>query len=125
MITLSRLLQINAASCLGFGGLFLLQPTPIAHFLSPETPAPTLLLFILGAGLIAHGLHLLWVANQVDIGRRLVWYFSLGDYLWVLGSLSLLVSGLWITSTPGFVCTLVVAAMVGGLGLLQQLRAPS
>ncbi len=125
MITLSRLLQANAASCLGFGSLLLLQPAPVAHFLSPETPAPTLLLLILGAGLIGHGLHLLWAASRADIGKRLVWYFSLGDYLWVLGSLSLLASGLWITSTPGVISTLMVAAMVGGLGLLQQLKAPS
>lgn len=114
-MSLTTLLRLNALSCLGFGALFVLAPVMVADFLGS---VPVWLLTLLGAGLILNGLHLAWAARGAA-PATLVRYFSLGDGLWVLGSLALVVAGLWVTTLWGIVATLAVAALVGALGLGQ------
>ena len=52
-------------------------------------------------------------------GKLLVIYFSAGDFIWVAGTILLIVLGFGITSTAGVAAALMVAAMVGSFGLLQ------
>lgn len=114
-MVLATLLRINAASCLGFGLGFMLFSTAIGAFLGAFPP---LLIFWLGVVLVLNGLHLVWASLRHPPVIE-VRYFSLGDFLWVALSLVLVVTGGWITTTGGVVVTLLVAAGVGTMGLLQ------
>jgi len=59
---------------------------------------------------------------KVMPSKHLVIYFSIGDYLWVLGTSYLLVVGIWITTPIGIAVTLLVSGMVGSFGLLQMIK---
>ena len=122
MLNLQTLLRTNALSCLLFGSLFTARPQQVAAFLAEHAAAPTLIVLITGLILIAHGLHLLWAAQGLSPSAALIFYFAAADWLWVLASLSLIVSGLWINTLVGIVATLLVATMVGIFGLLQWLK---
>ncbi|RLQ89197.1 hypothetical protein [Notoacmeibacter ruber] len=91
----------------------------IAAFLGATPPN-----LVLGVGivLILNGLHLGYVSRHDDPGRIQVLYFSAGDAAWVLISLTLVVTGTFVTTAPGIVLTLLVAVGVGVLGLLQFLK---
>ncbi|MDF2177878.1 hypothetical protein P2G88_06405 [Aliiglaciecola sp. CAU 1673] len=119
MVTLQRILQANGLSCLLFGLAFLVVPNDIGMFLGAEEPAPALAFQLVGSILLFNGLHLWWAASRAVVSKWLVLYFSLGDLLWVIGSLALLINGLWITTDAGIAATLVVAVMVGVFGVLQ------
>ena len=112
-------MRINAASCLIFGALFVLAPATVGSFLAEKTPAPELYILILGVVLLINGLHLLWASIRTQIGKYLVWYFSSGDMLWVIASLALLLAKLWVTSPAGILTTILVALLVGFLGVMQ------
>ncbi|MDG2002649.1 MAG: hypothetical protein P8J20_04890 [Novosphingobium sp.] len=114
-------MRLNALSCIGFGALFALLPNPVAAFLS-DTPVPAHLLLGLGVVLVLNGLHILWAARQLDRARKWRIYFSLGDFAWVGGTAALIVAELWITTTPGVVAAIAVAAVVGFFGV-RQLQA--
>lgn len=122
MVTLKRVLRANAASCIIFALIFLLKPTEVATFLSGDAPAQAVLLQILGVILMLNGVHLLWASVQELPGKLLVLYFSIGDFVWVFASISLVVSKLWITNVPGITATMVVATLVGTLGVLQMIE---
>jgi len=119
VFTLRNVMRINAASCLIFGGLFVLVPATVGSFLAENTPAPDLYIVILGIALIINGLHLLWASMRIQTGKYMVWYFSSADILWVIASLALLLSELWVTSPAGIVTTLLIALLVGLLGVVQ------
>ncbi len=122
MITLSNIMRANAISCIGFGIVFFLLPEQIQSFLSINKPAPTLVFIVLGIALFVNGLHLIWASLQEKPSRLLVIYFCIGDYLWVIGSFYLLLTGLWITTPKGIAATLLVSIMVGTFGLLQTFK---
>jgi len=119
MATLRNVLRANATSCLAFGGLFLLMPAPAAGFLGTENLAPNIVFQLLGVVLVFNGFHLVWASLQASPPKLLVLYFSAGDFLWVAGTALLLVMGLWITSPVGIISSLLIAAWVGTLGVLQ------
>jgi hypothetical protein len=119
MIQLKNVLKANAASCLIFGGILASIPESTARFLSEIDTAPNLVLQILGVGLIIHGLHLLWASKQQNVKKKLIVYFSISDFIWVLMSLLLVISKIWITSKVGLTVTILVAVMVGYFGLMQ------
>jgi len=125
MFTLHNVMKLNALSCITFGIIFLAMPSTVTEFLSQNNQAPANVLMILGAGLILNGVHILWAARQATPQPLLVRYFSSGDFLWVVGSIGLLLSGTWITNTAGIISTVVVALMVGLFGALQWLKSPS
>ncbi len=112
---LSLLLRLNASSCLIFGFIFVAIPSVVSTFLGGF---PALILLILGGVLCLHGFHFLWASFRSPIKLE-IQYFSLGDFLWVLGSLALIVMKLWITSVIGLIATIFVAGFVGTLGVLQ------
>jgi hypothetical protein len=125
MSRLKAILAANAVSCVGFGVLFLTAPGDVAAFLG-HPPAPTLLMTLLGAGLVLNGIHLIYVATGSRQSRMAVTYFSTGDFLWVGGTLALVLSGIWINSPAGMAAALVVACAVGAFGLIQwRLRPPT
>lgn len=116
MPSLPALLRLNAASCLGFGLVFVAVPEAVAGFLGAAPPGAVLLI---GAGLVANGIHLAIAARRPRPSRAEVIWFSAGDMAWWLMSLGLIASGTWVTSPGGIAATAVVAAAVAGLGLGQ------
>ncbi len=123
MVTLKHVLQLNSLSCIGFGILFAIFPYPISAFLSNDSPAPILILLLLGIGLILHGLHLLWASLQAIPNKALIQYFSAGDFLWVLATAILIVFNIWVTTLHGISTAILVAIVVGLLGLAQIKQA--
>ena len=121
MVTLKNILRANAASCLGFGTVFIIAPAYIAHFLGSPA-APDITLIILGVVLVFNGLHLLWASSKSSPSERLIIYFSSGDFLWVIATLFLILVGLWITTTSGIIAAIAVAVVVGAFGLLQLVK---
>jgi hypothetical protein len=73
----------------------------------------------IGAGLLINAAHLLLVARQERPGINSILWFSIGDFLWWLGTIALVASGLWITTPVGQGMALVVGAGVAGLGAAQ------
>lgn len=122
MSRLKAIMGANAASCLGFGALFVIAPAPVAAFLG-SPPAPTWVVAVLGAGLLLNALHLVYAATRPAPSRSAVMYFSAGDFLWVAGTLVLILTGTWITTPGGIAAAIAVALVVAAFGLLQ-LRQP-
>lgn len=120
MLSLKNIMRANATSCLAFGVLFSLQPSITANFLGGTSPAPKLYILILGILLILNGLHLLWSSRVPLPQKELILYFSTGDFIWVIGSVGLIISGVWITTTEGMLLATAVAVMVGLFGVLQM-----
>lgn len=119
MITLKTVLRANAANCIIFALIFLLKPMEVAIFLGGDTPAPEIALLVLGAILITNGFHLLWASIQSLPNKYLVLYFAIGDFIWVLVSISLVILGIWITTVSGTVASILIAMMVATFGFLQ------
>ena len=122
MITLSNIMKTNAFSCIGFGFTFLFLSEEVQNFLSANNQAPSIVFTVLGVGLIFNGLHLIWASLKLMPSKHLVIYFSIGDFIWVLGTSYLLVVGMWITTPTGITATLLVSGMVGIFGLLQMIK---
>lgn len=122
MITLNHIMKANAASCILFGIMFMVIPVSVTSFLSADMPAPQLLFQILGGGLIANGIHLTWASLKPTPNKWLTLYFSIGDFLWLAGSIALVLSGLWIDTTAGTITTLIVSVIVGMFGVLQMMK---
>ena len=121
MFSLKTILRANAASCLVFGALFALLPSQVTIFLGGSSPAPDVLVLIIGIVLIVNGLHLTW-ASTIPLPRKeLILYFSIGDFIWVIASIGLIITGLWITSVEGVLSTIAIAIMVGIFGILQMI----
>lgn len=122
MFTLSNIMKANAISCFGFGIAFFCLPEEVRNFLSTDKQAPSIVFTFLGIGLFINGLHLIWASFKLIPSKLLVLYFSIGDYVWVLTSLYLLLAGMWITTPIGIAVTLLVSGLVGTLGLLQMIK---
>lgn len=119
MTRLRLVLMLNGASCVLFGLLFLFASSSVAAFLAVRTPAPAATILVLGAGLLINGLALFFFARSKSPNRHAVRFFSLGDLLWVLATLVLIGTGIWIDRLPGILAALVVAVFVGTVGWLQ------
>lgn len=120
MLSLKNIMRANATSCIGFGGLFALKSSSVASLLSDTSPAPQSIIMILGLLLIVNGLHLLWASRVTLPNKSLILYFSIGDYIWAVTSLGIILSGIWITTTIGMLLTIAVAIVVGFFGFLQM-----
>ena len=119
MVTLQTVLRMNASTCIGFGVLFTVIPDSLARFLSATSPAPGYVLLILGLGLIAQGIHLIWTSFQIQPSKALILYFSMGDFIWTMASVLLILLGVWVNSPLGVLYTGLVALIVGLLGVMQ------
>jgi len=118
MTSLKTILRMNAASCIGFGGLFVAMPGAVAAFLG-SPPAPETVIWGVGLLLFLNGVHLLHTSSRGRPARALVLYFSIGDLLWVLATAGFIAMGLWITTPAGIAAAIAVAAGVGAMGLAQ------
>jgi len=120
MLSLKNIMRANASSCLIFGCLFALLPNQVAHFLGGASPAPHSYILIIGVLLILNALHLLWESRASLPPKNIILYFSIGDYIWVIGSIVLIISGLWITTSAGILAASVVAVVVAAFAVLQM-----
>lgn len=119
---LATVLRLNAASCLGFGLLFVVAPGGVAGILGSP---PVWLVAALGAGLLGNGV-LLWLsqARGRPPQRSEVLFFCLGDFAWVAMTVGLIGSGLWITNPVGQIAAGIVALVVGTMGGMQWRALP-
>lgn len=118
---LKKALIANALSCLLFGILFLAKTDAAYTFIGEP---PVMALRILGIGLIINGVHLGYVSSQKQPSRNVIFYFIIGDIIWVLVTLVLLAMGLWITTSLGIIFAIWIAVFVGLCGALQWCFAP-
>lgn len=122
MPSLKTIMYANAASCLGFGLLFLIIPGAVAGFLAaPGTEAaPTAILMIIGGILVLNGVNLIHWGRRGLPPRKIILFFSAGDFLWVLFTLVIVAMGVWVSSAAGITVALLVALLVGWFGLAQM-----
>lgn len=118
---LINVLRLNAASCALFGVLFFLAAPVVAMTIGDP---PDLLLQILGVGLVVNATFLLWTSAKIPPDRKSVLFFAFGDAIWVVATLALIATGLWITTPVGIVLSAGVAMFVGGCGYFQWKLAP-
>lgn len=119
MITLKSVLRANAVSCIIFAIIFLFMPSNVAIFLSQSSPAPDNVLIVLGGVLLVNGFHLLWASFKPLPSKLLVLYFSVGDLLWVLVTICLLILNIWITTWAGSAVSILVAVMILAFAVVQ------
>jgi len=119
---LKLILILNAISCILFGGLFLLESDEISKFIGS---LPLFVLQVLGVGLLVNGLLLLLLAMKATPPRRDVILFALGDAVWVIVSMGLLITGVWITNADAFPWVIGVAVFVGFCGFMQWQLSPT
>lgn len=118
---LRTVLYANALSCFVFGVLFLVKGPAVADFLGNP---PVVLLQLLGVGLLANTVLLVVVARQKFPKRNAVMTFAIGDAIWLIATIVMLVFGLFLTTAAGIWAAVAVAAFVGGCGALQYRHAP-
>lgn len=116
MALLRTVIRLNAASCLLFGVLFTAWSAPVSRFLGGTS---TVVVVIAGVALLFNGGHLLTASLRRAIRPGEVCYFSTGDLLWVAMTLGIVASRSVLTTTASVVLSLVVAAFVGTLGIVQ------
>lgn len=114
---LQIVLRLNSLSCLGFGISFALAPDAIGNFLGGVIP---LVLRWVGIALLLNGIHLAVASFREKIGRNELAYFISGDFIWVVGSLALIlfVPGV-IDGRIAIATTFLVAVLVGSFAFLQ------
>lgn len=116
MTSLSFVLRLNAASCLGFAALFAILPGEVARMLGAAPPG---VVFGLGLLLLANGGHLALASlRSRPIEAEILW-FSFGDMAWWIASLALIAAGVWITTPSGVSLALLVGTCVAALGCAQ------
>lgn len=116
MASLNHILRLNAASCLGFGTVFVVGSGTVSAFLGT---IPQQVLIAIGVGLIANGVHLSIASTRAVPRRAEIVWFSLGDLLWWTASLAFVAAGVCFTTLSGVVSILVVAMAVAALGVAQ------
>ena len=123
MKNLNIILILNTVSCVLFGSLFVMQHEAIHNFLQ----IPEDLDFLVPA---SGGVLLLFAAHLISAivrKRKIRWeiyYFVIGDILWVLYSALLIIFGV-ISGTSALLCVSGVAILVGTFALLQFTAANS
>lgn len=118
MLNLKLALRLNAASCILFAALLVTIPAAVAQFLASDQ-APTWLLSLLGWLLLANGALLISASMLATVPKALVVFFSLGDLAWVLMTLALIITGVWISTAAGISVSLLIAVWVAWLGWQQ------
>ena len=113
---LQRAILGNAAFS-GLSGLLLVLATnPIGQFLGLGN---TLILTIVGIGLLLYLPFLLWLANQSPVPPWMAWVVIELDVLWVIGSLILIFTSLVPLTTGGKWAVAITADIVTVFAILQ------
>lgn len=114
---LRLLLRVDAALCAATGLLAALAAGPLADLLGTSSTAVR----VVGVALVVWALDLALLARaSARVVRRTAVAAGVGNLAWEVASIALVAAGAF--SAVGAVVVLLVAAVVGGLGLLQ-LRA--
>ena len=116
MNNLKLALRLNAASCLVFGLLFVVMPAATGNFLGVSS---AMAITFVGAALLFNGAHLLVASLKQRVNPFEVYYFSVGDLLWVNVTLMLVASESFLPTPASTAAALLVAAFVGAVGVLQ------
>ncbi|WP_156023509.1 hypothetical protein [Sulfitobacter donghicola] len=90
---------------------------PLAEFLGDP---PVGLLQMLGAVLVANGIHLVLSSLRQRLNKWEVLYFSFGDLAWWLGAVFLIATQIWITAPLGVMSLFAVSVAVAILGVAQM-----
>lgn len=114
-MTLKLIMTLNAISCLVFGSVFYFYPSEISSLLGH---VPHLILKLLGIVLLVNAAHLFWATLRKPHKVELL-YFILGDFLWVLMTVIILIFQAWITTFYGVIASSITATMVGIFGYIQ------
>lgn len=124
MLALNILLGLNALSCLIFGTLFTTKTKNVAQALGSDPLLPPLV-FVSGVVLLIFSAHLITAILRKNKIKGEVYYFSLGDSLWVMGSIALLMGTKIISETTGVYYTIAVALMVAIFAVGQLILGKS
>lgn len=116
MKLLKTTLWLNASSCIIFGLLLTLMSNEVNQFIGN---AYDWLTPLIGVILMINGCHLLLASRRKKTISLEIFYFILGDFLWVIASVSLILASAVITTQQGTIISLLIAAMVGVFGVLQ------
>lgn len=109
-------LLLNATSCIVFGAVFLIFGGSVSQFIGNPLGW---IIPVLGAVLLFNGLHLVAASRRSKPLCPEILYFVVGDFLWVGGTLVLVSRNIVITSAAGTVVSLLIAVMVGVIGVMQ------
>lgn len=119
---LRMVINLNALSCLVFGILFTSWSPSVANYLG-STVVGVREIFWIGIILLGFAIHLISAGLRRKWIRGEIYYFSLGDGLWVIGSGALVLLESNTMTLQGQMATLSVASMVGVFGALQYFLA--
>ena len=109
-------LLANCLSCAVFGFLFAFYSDGAAAFIGDP---PSVLVFIVGLVLLGNAVLLWLTAIRWMDQKLLIAFFVIGDVSWVILTLSLILSGTWISGSQAVISALLVAGIVGSLGFGQ------
>lgn len=112
---LRRVLGVDAATCVAMGFLLSLGSDLLAGVLE----LPRLLLEFAGLSLFPIAAFIAWVATRSVLSRANVWIVIVGNVLWTLGSIALLISGSVSPSALGYAFVIAQAATVALLAELE------
>ncbi len=115
-IKLRTTLKANAAFSLSSGLVMVSFGKPISTLMNISNP---LVLLILGVGLVLFAAYLIYNASKLEISRTQVKFIILQDWIWVIGSLILLIIKPLDISFIGNILIGLVAIIVGVLAILQ------
>ena len=116
---LRALLRADAALCAGTGVLAAAAPTAVAELLGPDVSSTVVR--VVGLALVVYALDLAVTSRAAARWQRpAVLAAGIGNVAWEVATVVLVAVGAF--SVGGAVLALALAAVVGGLGLLQ-LRA--
>jgi hypothetical protein len=125
-ISISKFLRatllVDAATCAAMGLLMTLFTTRLGDFMALPEP----LIFYAGLSLFPFSGLFLYVATRGKTAAFLVWVIVLGNGLWTLGSILILLSG-WVTPNIFGLCFVLfqaaVVAVLAGLEFIGLKRA--
>lgn len=114
---LRRVLGVDAASCVAMGLLLCLGSDLLAELLA----LPRMLLEYAGLSLFPIAGFIAWVATPSHLSRSSVWIVIIGNLLWVLGSVLLLITDLVSPNLIGYVFIIAQAVTVAVLAELEYI----
>lgn len=110
---------IDAVGCFALGVVGVAFAAPLAAVLGPALPAAAVI--GLGAFLVAYALFNLTIGLRRDFPQGHAVVNVLGDALWVVGSLALIVAGGADLTAVGMVVVAVLALGVAAIGLVKYM----
>jgi hypothetical protein len=105
---LRQALLADATTSAAFGLLMLIAAGPLGNLLG----LPEMLLRIAGLVLLPFAAFLAWLGLREQVQKPLVWAVVIGNALWVVDSILLLVSGWVLPTTAGYAFVIMQALAV-------------